>query len=555
MRNLFLGMALVMSATAATNAQTILQGNITSTTTLDQPCYLLKGCVYVKSGATLNINPGTIILGDNTPNAEGALIIERGAQINADGSTNPIVFTSAAPAGSRAPGDWGGIIIAGNGINNQPGDTFVVEGPCTPVIAGGTNVNDNSGVLRYVRIEYAGVDASSIPGGGNEINSLTLAAVGSGTTIDHIQVSYANDDAFEWFGGNVNTKYLIAYSTKDDDFDTDFGFSGKSQFGFALRKDPTQHDISGSNGIESDNMAASPFLSPAGRPKTHPIFSNYSLFGPLVCNAGPVSSEFRSGTHIRRNSAHTIYNSVITGWPVNGLLVDGSATMANTASDELNFSYNTFYNNGATNANTPTWTGCENTMSLWLNFLGTSSGCDENDNYVSPSPLGYNSSICNDGCSSLPGFTLTTNNLRTPDYSADDLSDPFFDNSADGINFRGAFGSTDWTLGWTEWCPQERSYSCNGLRAATSEEVNTLQIVPNPSNSTTYAVFNSKATGKVKLSILDKVTGQPLRVINAEITQAGEQRIAFNVAGLQLGVYTLRVETTENVFAQQLMVK
>lgn len=561
MKKVLFGLAIAAVSTSGLHAQTVLSGNITANKTLDEPCYILRGCVYVKSGATLTINPGTVIKGDTTAGLKGALIIERGAKINADGSTAPIVFTSLAPAGSRKPGDWGGIILAGYGTNNQPGDTFLVEGPCTPVIAGGTNANDNSGVFRYVRIDYAGV-ARTV---NDEINSLTMAAVGNGTTIDHVQVSYANDDAFEWFGGNVNTKYLISYNTRDDDFDTDFGFSGKSQFGLALRKDTAQHDISGSNGIESDNMGTAPYQSPAGRPETRPVFSNFTIFGPLYCNPGmTVSSQFQNGALIRRNSAHSVYNSVIAGWPLNGLFINDTATMNNTAlltSGALNFSYNTLAGNTTNYNNTPaTWVGCDASMTAWAN--GPAAPIPGVDCYqFGNNPLsglisGYSSSICNNACTGTgPTFTYATGtgNLGAPQF--DDIAD--LSTGFDVVNYRGAFGATDWTAGWTVWCPQSATYSeCDAApRAAAGQVQSTLQLVPNPSSNNTTAVFMAGVTGKATISILDKVSGQALRVVTADITRTGEQRVALNVSGLQVGVYVVRVTTAEGVLTQQLMVK
>src|SRR5689334_16027852 len=179
---------------------------------------------------TMTIEPGTVIKGSFNGADVAALIITRGSKIMAQGTaTEPIVFTLASP--NPQSGDWGGIVLCGkagynlsyNGINglyqveggidNANGDGLAGSGDAvapTPVD------NDNSGVISYVRIEYAGYAYQP----DKEINSLTLAAVGSGTTIDHVQVSYAKDDAFEWFGGSVNCRFLIAFKTQDDDFDT-----------------------------------------------------------------------------------------------------------------------------------------------------------------------------------------------------------------------------------------------------------------------------------------------------------------------------------------------
>jgi hypothetical protein len=199
---------------------TTLSGNINATTTLtSDKVWTLKGYVYVTDGAKLIIQPGTTIISDIAE--KGALCIERGAQIIAEGTaTKPIVFTSGKPAGERSPGDWGGIVILGRARTNRSSEP-TIEGGIGRAY-GGTNDADNSGVLKYVRIEYAGIAA--LPN--SEINGLTLGAVGSGTIIENVQTIYANDDAFEFFGGTVSPKNLYAYATADDDFDFDFGYTG-----------------------------------------------------------------------------------------------------------------------------------------------------------------------------------------------------------------------------------------------------------------------------------------------------------------------------------------
>jgi hypothetical protein len=217
----------------------VIEGEITSSRTLDaSKKYLIVGKVYVTAPNTLTIPAGTVIFGDKETKA--ALIINRGAKIIANGTaTNPIVFTSEAPAGFRNRGDWGGIVICGNALTNGNANSTIegiaastgengVYGP-----GSGAAINDqNSGSMKFVRIEFAGVELSP----DNELNSLTMGSVGSGTSIDNIMISYANDDAYEWFGGTNNHNYLIAYSTWDDDFDSDRGYAGKVQFGFQHRR-------------------------------------------------------------------------------------------------------------------------------------------------------------------------------------------------------------------------------------------------------------------------------------------------------------------------------
>jgi hypothetical protein len=192
--------------------------------------YLMKGNVIVPNGVTLTIAAGTVVKGDKATKA--TLIIQRGGKINATGTAaQPIVFTSSQPKGERTYGDWGGIIILGKARNNQKVDQNIEGLPTEAAFTyGGTEDADNSGTLKYVRIEFCGIPLSD----GNEINGLTMGSVGSGTTIEYVQVSYSGDDAFEWFGGTVNGKYLVSYRAFDDDFDTDFGFTGKVQYGEIL---------------------------------------------------------------------------------------------------------------------------------------------------------------------------------------------------------------------------------------------------------------------------------------------------------------------------------
>jgi hypothetical protein len=176
------------------------------------------------------------------------------------------------------------------------------------------NPADNSGILRYVRIEYAGY--AFLPD--KEINGLTFGGVGSNTVVDNVQVSYANDDAFEWFGGTVSCTHLISYRTLDDDFDTDNGYAGKVQFGIALR-DSSVADISNSESFESDNDANGSALTP----KTSAVFSNITVVGPKVTPANSINSYFVWGAQIRRNSSLSIFNSIIMGYP-NGLYIDAT---------------------------------------------------------------------------------------------------------------------------------------------------------------------------------------------------------------------------------------
>lgn len=316
--------------------------DITSNTTWSTgDVVLLQNKIYVKNGATLTIEPGVIIRGDKA--TEGTLIITKGSKIMASGTPGkPIVFTSNLSEGSRAPGDWGGIIVLGNAVNNQ--GTAVVEGglDATDAAYGGSNDADNSGVLQYIRIEFAGIAFQP----DKEINSLTLGSVGSGTTIDHIQCSFGGDDSFEWFGGTVNLKYIISYRTVDDDFDSDFGFSGKIQFGLIVR-DPDLADqctCSTSEGFESDNDGS----GTAATPQTSAVFSNITLIGPYRgSTSNSIDSKFKRALRIRKNSGISVFNSVFTDFPT-GLHIDGTASETNAqAVNGLVFANNTLAGMGS----------------------------------------------------------------------------------------------------------------------------------------------------------------------------------------------------------------
>ena len=308
-----------------TEENTILEGRISANRTLlAKYTYKLRGLVYVTNGAILTIEPGTKIVGET--GQRGGLIITRSCKIIADGTAEkPIVFTSEASTPQR--GDWAGIVILGNaptnssfngvqgigeiegGINNSDG--LGLYG--TPITQQ-QNPADNSGILRYVRIEYAGY--AFLPD--KEINGLTFGGVGNLTVVDNVQVSYANDDSFEFFGGTVNAKHLISFRTLDDDFDTDNGFSGKIQFGIALR-DSAVADISKSEAFESDNDANGSTLTP----QTAAVFSNMTILGPKAQLNNTGNNLFLAGAQIRRNSTISIFNSLIMGWPT-GLLIDAS---------------------------------------------------------------------------------------------------------------------------------------------------------------------------------------------------------------------------------------
>jgi len=440
----------LMIASVGSFAQIVVSGNIDvngTTTWTNDNIYILSGFVKVTANDTLVIEPGTIIKGDLV--TKGSLIIERDAYLHAEGTPEqPIVMTSQKAAGQRSYGDWGGLIICGRGAVNAPANggngtaagEAVVEGGVGSIYGGGANPepNDNSGVIRYVRIEFGGIPFQP----NSEINGLTMCAVGNGTTIDHVQVSYCGDDAFEWFGGNVNVKNIIAYRNWDDDFDTDFGYQGNVQFALSVR-DPQIADQSGSNGFESDNDAAGSTATPNTRAK----FSNVTIVGPYAFNA-TVNSNYKRALHLRRRTETSAFNSVFTGYPV-GLLIESTSTQTNAANGALKFKNSVIAQMNdslacLTSANPNNINGGFNIT----NFFNA----NNNSLINSTSELGFNSVSLNN-----PDFSLTAGSTLNSgaDFTDAYLQDAFFT----PVSFRGAIGSEDWTSCWTEWDPQNADYT------------------------------------------------------------------------------------------------
>ncbi|WP_297509334.1 T9SS type A sorting domain-containing protein [Flavobacterium sp.] len=363
------------------NITTDITANTTWTT---GKTYYITGLIYVRNNATLTIQPGVVVKGVYT-NSGTALIVTKGSKLNAIGTaSSPIVFTSAKTvAEGRQPGDWGGIVLLGkagfninNGVNNIEGITASVNteyggGSTAPVN------NDSSGTLKYVRIEFGGFVFSP----NNEINGLTMGAVGNGTTIDYVQVSYANDDAFEWFGGSVNCKHLVAFRNLDDDFDADNGYKGAVQYVLGI-KDPALADnpsVSTSEGFEVDNNPAGTTVS-SPYDNTAPIFTNVTMIGPAVratlSPATSLASGHERALRLRRACQIKIYNSIFMDFKNNFVFIDGSATVTNANSGLLKFKNNIIA--GTANSS---FTGGINPTSLnsWFttngnSFLTSSSG-------------------------------------------------------------------------------------------------------------------------------------------------------------------------------------
>ena len=302
----------------------VLQGTLLEDKTLTKDkIWTLKGYVYVPDGVTLTIEEGTIIESDIAE--KGALIIERGGKIMAEGTAQePIIFTSGNDF--PQPGDWGGIVILGRAKTNQGEPT--IEGGIGRQF-GGTNDDDNSGVFKYVRIEYAGVAAFA----NSEVNALTLGGVGRGTTIEYVQTYYANDDAFEFFGGTVSPKYLVAVATADDDYDFDMGYTGTIQYAISKRDPLFVDGGDAGNGVECDNDGAGSTLTPT----TKPTLLNFTLVGPTSSQS---LSNHNLAMRFRRGTNFVVRNSVFYGYMKGGLQIESDITVQSFATGGSEFTNN-----------------------------------------------------------------------------------------------------------------------------------------------------------------------------------------------------------------------
>ena len=402
--------------------------------------YRLRGYVYVSNNATLTIDAGTKIV--SSKDSAGVLVIYRTAKIMAQGTaTEPIVFTSNET--DKKPGDLGGVILVGQAKGN--GNHIVIEGGVDPQFSvfGGTNDADNSGVLKYVRIEYAGKAVNP----GDEVNGLSMYGVGSGTTIDYVQVVRGLDDAFEFFGGKVNAKHLIAYNCADDDFDMDDGFSGNIQFAISV-KDPAFTDDKGttgdlSNNFEVDNVNPGNGFLLSRAPVTSPVLSNFTTIGPN--NASGTTSTYGYGMRWRRGAKVILANSIVIGGQQAGLVVEDTTTAVYYKNGDSKF-YNSllssvaapFFSKGdalqqaiITDATLGTITTTTNGSVL----LAAAGDAKLGDPFNNASP----------NLKPLAGSPALT---KAAKFDLDKLNVSFFDK----VTYLGALdGTTDWTAQWAVW--------------------------------------------------------------------------------------------------------
>jgi len=386
--------------------------------------------LFVKGGATLTIEPGTVIQGD-----QGAvLVITRGSKINAAGTVDkPIVLTTTQPAGQKTAGWWGGLLVLGaapvnvNKLSEPSSDeaTFEAFTSAQPEGKfGGTAPHDNSGVIKYVRIEFAGFNFVN----DREFNNFTLCGVGDATTVDFVQLHGGSDDGIEIFGGTVNVKHIVSSQNQDDGFDTDNGWQGKAQFVIIQNIAHPATLPEASNGYESDNHGTA--SSYAAEPRTLPTVSNVTLIGDHDFAGGlNWAAIFRRGT-----GGHYI-NHIWFNFQ-KGPEIRDAQTAAQVTAGNLSVTYSMLFNNDIIASNLPP--------------PQAAADIDETTVFNAASHDQFNVD---------PGLPAAATSRTAPDFKpvanaaaltagTTPPADPFFDASA---TFAGAIGTVDWTTGWTAY--------------------------------------------------------------------------------------------------------
>ena len=557
-------------ARAQDNIVTINDGSLLANTTYEwsnDNVYMLDGLVYLEEGGVLNIEAGTVIRGMETPSTgdrTSALIITRGAQINATGTQEaPIIFTAEADDLEDADdlsyiddkGQWGGLIILGNAEIATTGREVGIEGIDADEVraqyGGGDNpVNDeSSGTLTYVSIRYGG----SVLSNNNEINGLTLGGVGSGTTIDYIEVFANQDDGIEFFGGTVSIKHAAVAFCGDDSFDYDFGWRGTGQYWFSLQANGDDTGRAGEHdGADPDGFA----------PFSKPILSNVTYVG-----IGEEGTSTGSGDAIdanpfavlfRDNAGGTYQNSIF--YDFNGAAI-GVEDLPNTDVDsygrflagDLVIKDNYFYGFGR---------GDGNAEDI---FLVVSSSTDDVNEESSAAMV---AALAEDG--NVVGDPELNGEDRDNDGEMFDLRPNLFGVAASGapapdttvldsVGYYGAFapgnGSEDmaWLAGWTALDQANAYGEVTGFGSVAAATFNLSAPVPNPANSSVRMDFEMTESQNATLTVID-LLGRPIFRRTAFYT-AGEQSETFNVSQLSNGTYFVIMDVAGSRLVQKLNVR
>lgn len=491
--------------------------------------HIMSGCVVVKSGVTLTIKEGVKICAD----ADASLTFEPGATIDFEGTeAKPIVFTSNQTKGNRTPGYWKGNIIAGKSIYNNG---LIPLNSCTMETAGGNQPNDNSGTIRHLKIHYAGGDNSDLFG-----NALTLAAVGSETVLENIEVAYSGSNGIGFVGGNATMKEVFLLNNNRNDLFFSDGNQSQVESVLAIRKDINAFHPDGSNGIylQNNNDAVNNY---AGTPMTKPILNHITLLGPAFCGV-PLSLDFKHGIQFDKNSAGIVENSVISGYKMYGLYINDEKSAARTFTGDLKVEYTSFTDNGSGDFDHGgfTWNGngCGGTMANWID--GSVPTCVQDDNQFGSFVLGYDASFCEDFCSP----TFVKNFVLNPSITR--LEEP---SNTTVLDFRGSIGDSK-RFEWVEPCPQNYE-TCI---PAPLLKIGHLDIYPNPATYTTTIDFETKLAQTVEVQVMEMVTGRIMYQTKIKVEE-GKQSVNIPTQALKEGLYNVQIQMDDALLHGKLSIK
>jgi hypothetical protein len=571
-------LGLLLLAPIAGSAQVRVTDDISSDVTWTANNeYLLDGLIFVNDGATLTIEPGTVVRGVRddritTGDAASALIVRRGGRLvadgeNEDGSIDPIIFTAEDDDlsdpfdfASRDRGEWAGIILLGRATTNQPTTDTQIEGiPYDPVagtgdeaLFGGTDDGDDSGVLRYVSVRYSGFSITGQEG--DEIQGITLGGVGNGTVIEYVEIFASADDGIEFFGGTVNVKYAAVAFPFDDAFDYDMGWRGKGQFWFTIADTDAAGRGGEHDGGDDGGDDATPYATP--------IISNATYIG-----SGPTAPAAGDGNdyafRMRDGAGGFYFNSIFTAYPDRAIDVENFENAATFDSftqygdGNLKVENNLFFDFGRGA------TFDDITDAGYSDENPTSSGAADDDafaaymagaNTIADPMLG---GIGRDQSNSLDPRPATTSPAASgADFSFDELDDDFFDE----VDFLGAFDPSDdgtmptWLAGWTALAQTGYLTSAAVANEGTPEAAGlALAVGPNPTRGDATVRFSLDQAQRVEIALYD-VLGRRVATVAEGAFAAGAASATVPTATLSTGVYVLRLQGETGAVARQLSV-
>lgn len=532
-----------MAITIGSFAQVVVNEAITENTTWSSDNeYLCDGVIYVESGATLTVEPGTVVKFKSEPTVAdtnlaktSALVITRGAKIMAEGTMQePIIFTAEDDNlnGNLLPednGKWGGIIILGNAPAHKEGNTTAIQIEGIPSFEsrgqyGGDNASDNSGTMTYCSIRFTGIGFAP----GDEIQGLTLGGVGSGTTLDYIDIFSTADDGIEIFGGTVNIRHISVAFATDDSYDLDLGWRGKGQYLFALQR-TDDHDHAGEwDGADDDDA---------------PLWSSPDIYNATFIGPGADGDAESKALLLRDNFGGRLKNSILHDFPNKGIEVEdlpaskGGDSYQRMLDGELEVHNNTWSNFGSDD------------LGIGSNgIIQLTSDAENADAAQLISHLGDNNNAIEDAM--IRGVSRTDDGGLDPRPSSNlgDLADlPNGDDFFDEVDYRGAFAANGptWLDGWSTLA--KHGFLSTDPSSIWSINTVDFNIFPNPAND--IVTVSGVNADNYTVEVVDLVG----KVMNTQRFSANNAKV--NVSELNAGIYIVRVKADGQVGAQKITVE